>query len=145
MSLTNPRRIHLIGFDTRHEEGVAGGAITPGHLIMLDDTGKYIKNANDGDACEKLFAIEDALQGKSIDDAYATDDVVSFVIAKPGDVVFAFLGVGEACDPGDLLSSNGDGTLRAAASDVPIAVALESKDLSDSDTDADTRIRMRIL
>lgn len=146
MDTSLPKRIHLIGFDARHEEGVAAGTITPGNLISLDSTGKYVRHPEAGGACEKTFAVEDALQGRSIETDYASTEVVSLVIAKPGDVVYAWLAEGEACDPSDKLTSNGDGTLKVATStDYRLAVPLESLDLSDSDTDTDTRIRVRIL
>jgi hypothetical protein len=150
MSALRPHRIHLLG-DGRHEEGIASGVIRPGDLLAVtnDDASaprlKYIRHADAGGVAERAFALEDALQGRSIDTNYADGEVVSLVLAEPGDVVFATLAVGENVETGDALTSNGDGTLKVSSSDAPIAIALEAMDLSDSDTDGDTRIRVRIL
>lgn len=142
--METPKKIHLLG-DGRHEEAVAAGAITPGHLIALDANGKVVVNADAGDECERLFAVEDALQGKGIDDAYAVDDPVSFVVAQRGEVIYALLADGEDVETGDFLTSNGDGTLKAAGSDTPLAVALDTLDLSESSNSTAGRIRVRVL
>lgn len=139
-----PKRIHLLG-DGRHEEALASAALTPGHLIELISTGKVRKHASAGVRCEKLFALEDALQGRTIDTAYAADELVGFVVCQPGDVVYAWLNVGESVVPGDLLVSNGDGTLqKLAGSEIALAVSLDTLNLSDSEH-APARIRARIL
>lgn len=146
LSSDSPKRIHLIGTG-RIEEAVAGGAITPGHLIMLNSSGQVVVH-DDADApAEALFALEDALQGNSIDDAYASGDRVNFVIAQRGDVVYAYLASGDATAIGDSLVSNGDGTLHVPGSGqagTPIAIALEAVDATDSDAAA-SRIKVRIL
>lgn len=139
-----PKRIHLLG-SGRHEEAIAGGAITPGMLIKLDSAGEVVVHATQGGPAEKLFALEDALQGNSIDDAYATDDLVGYVAASPGDVVYAYLDVGENVVIGDLLVSAGNGSLEKRTSTyIALAIALEALNLSDSEHAAG-RIRVRIL
>jgi hypothetical protein len=140
----NPHRIHLLG-DGRHEEAVAGAIIKPGHLIKLDTDGEVILHATGGGYAEKAFALEDALQGRTINDAYAVGELVGFVMCNSGDVVYAWLSVGENVAVGSYLVSNGDGSLQVlAGTEVAIAVALEAKNLSDSES-ADERIRVRIL
>jgi len=58
-------------------EKVANAAITPGHLLELMSTNKVKVHASlAGVVTSKMFALEDELQGKEIDDAYAADDVV---------------------------------------------------------------------
>lgn len=142
--MATPKRIHLLG-DGRHEEAVAAGAITPGMLITQDNAGKVVAHGTAGGWAEKNFAVEDALQGKTIDDAYASGDRVSSVLCKPGDVVLAWLSGGENADTSEFLTSNGDGTLKVATStDIRIAVPLENVDASDS-ADVNERIRVRIL
>lgn len=143
--METPKRIHLLGTG-RHEEGRAAAAITPGHLLILDSNGKVAVHDDEAGPAERLFALEDALQGRSITDDYKEDEVVGFVVAAPGDVVYAFLAGGEDVDAGDFLTSNGDGTLKKLSNgDVPIAVALEALDLSDSSSEEDTHIRARVL
>lgn len=146
MAKTRPTRIQLIG-EGRHEEGRAAAAITPGMLIALNSAGNLIPHDGDGDVAERLFALEDALQGNGIDVDYASGDLVSYAVSSPGDVVFALLGPGESVDPTDKLCSGGDGTLRAAGSggEHAVAVPLETIDASDSGETEAVRIRVRIL
>lgn len=140
-----PKRIHLIGDDSRHEEGKAAVAITPGQLIMLDSAGTYRPHGTANGAAETLFALEDALQGKTIDDDYAADDQIGFVVAEPGDVIYALLDPGENVAIGAHLSSAGNGNLQAATStNIRRAIALEAVDNTDSDAVA-ARIRVRVV
>lgn len=145
LSSTEPKRIHLRGPHAVHEEARAGGAIRPGDLIDVNSSGKVVKHPTAGGWAEKAFALEDALQGRSIDDNYAADELVSFTICKPGDIVYAWLSGGEVTTLDDFLTSNGDGALKVASStDQRIAKVLEAVDASDSN-DVDERIRVRIL
>lgn len=140
----NPNTIRLIGFD-RLEEGRAGGAITPGDLIAATSAGKYVRHGTAGGDCQRQFALEDALQGRTIDDNYATDELVQIGIAKPGDVCYVWLTAGQKVTPVDYLTSTGNGKLKkATGSDFKIAQPLESLDLTSS-ASPDTRIRARIM
>lgn len=117
----------------RYEEAVANAALTPGHLIEVMSTGKVRKHATEGVTCVKRFAVEDALQGKTIDDAYAADDVVGFIIPEPGDQVNALLTPGDNYAKGDKLYSKGDGTLTktsAVSGKVALAEVDQAIDLS---------------
>jgi hypothetical protein len=139
-----PTRIHLLG-DGRLEEAIAAAAITPGHLIKLDSAAKVLVHATAGGYAEKAFALEDALQGYTIATAYALNDRVTYILAKAGDVVYAWLAGNETAVIGSLLTSNADGTLKVAGgTDVVIAVALEAVDATDSN-DVDERITVRVL
>lgn len=139
-----PKRIHLLG-QGRHEELTAGGAITPGHLLAMNAAGDVIVHGVAGGPAEKAFALEDALQGETIADAYADDDIVTVVLAQPGDVVYAWLAAGESVDPSDFLTSNGDGTLKAGATtDHRVAAPIETVDNSASGA-VDVRIKVRVL
>ncbi len=145
MSEQRPKRIHLLG-SGRHEEGIAGATITPGMLIALNSDGEYIPHGTSGIAAERNFALEDALQGRTIADNYTEGELVGFVACVPGDVVFAFLADGEVVDIGDKLVSNGDGRLQKLnSSEIPLGVALEAIDLSESENIAAARIRVRLL
>jgi hypothetical protein len=139
-----PKRIHLTG-SGRIEEGTAGGSITPGHLIQLNSSGNLVVHATAGGPAEKAFALEDALQGKEIGDAYSSGNRVSYVLAAPGDVVYAFLAAGQNAAVGSYLTSNGNGALKVASgTDTRLAVALEALDLTASGATT-SRIRVRIL
>jgi len=137
-------RIQLIG-EGKHEEGRANAAITPGHLVQLMSTGKWRANASSAVACQKAFALEDALQGRTIDTAYAENELVAIGIQGPGDVVLAWADSGENIVVGDLLESAGNGNLQKyTTAGAAIAVALEAMDLNDTG-DVTTRFRVRIL
>jgi len=137
-----PKRIHLLG-DGRHEEHTAGGAITPGMLVALNSVGHVVAHPGAAGPAEKAFALEDALQGRTIETAYAEGELVGIVMCNSGDVVYAFLSGGENVNPGAYLNSNGDGSLQAGTTNA-IAVALEPVNASDSN-DQNERIRVRIL
>lgn len=145
MSTEVPKRIHLLG-SGRHEEGVAAATITPGMLISRTSAGKVTPHAVSGGAAERNYALEDALQGKTITHDYAADDLVAFVSASPGDVIYALLADGENAANGAKLTSNADGTLQVAAgSEIVVAIALEAVDNSETADTTSARIRVRVL
>jgi hypothetical protein len=143
---TTPKRIHLrmVG-SSAAEEARAGAAIRPGDLVDVATTGKVLKHPTAGGPAEKMFACEDALQGRTIRDNYALDELVTMIIPQNGDIVYAWLSGGETTTTASFLTSNGDGALKVATgTDYPIAKALEAVNASDSN-DVDERIRVRIL
>jgi hypothetical protein len=142
--------IHLKGMG-RHEERVSAGVLSPGHLLVVNSTDKVVVHATEGGVAERLFAKEDALQGKTVSQAYASGDVVSILVAAPGDEVQAILKAGEDVDIGDILISAGDGTLIEEGSEGSgvvvkqrVAVAIEAVDLSGSGA-VNTFIAVRVL
>ena len=99
------------------EEMVASAAVTPGMLLIIESTGKVkAHNQADKDAFP-IFALEDELQGKGIDDAYAANDPVQCWIPYRGDIVNAILADGEKVDIGDPLTSDGYGRLKKHVTD----------------------------
>jgi len=140
--IQKPHRIHLLG-DGRHEEARAAAIIKPGMLLAQNADGAVIPHSGAAGPAERAFALEDALQGRTIDTDYAVGELVGFVLCKPGDVVYAYLSGGEKVNPSSFLNSNGDGTLQAGTTNA-IAVALEAVDASDSNN-VNERIRVRIL
>lgn len=128
-----------------HEELRAAATITPGMLLDTNSAGSAIPHGTAGGRAENMFALEDALQGRTIDDDYASGELVQVGIARSGDVVFGWLNTGEQCSPDDFLASNGDGTLRVVTgSDNAIGKALEAIDLTDTGAE-NGRVRVRIL
>jgi len=143
-----PRRIHLKkGGESVYEEGRAGATIMPGMLIALTSSATYIPHGTQDVVAEVNIAIEDALQGKSIDDHYVSGDLVRFVIPLRGDVVLAILEAGQNVTDGQLLTSNGAGYVQAASNDSDsILVALEDRNANDTGAVIDDqRIRCRVL
>lgn len=137
-----PKRIHLRG-EPVFEEAVAGGIIRPGFLVQQNPIGKVIPHSTADGVAEKAFALEDALQGKTIDDSYASGATCFFAICKPGDIVYALLAGGQIATREEFLSSNGDGMLQVSTTN-SVAVALEDIDASDTQS-VDERIKVRIL
>lgn len=135
-------------------EYVAAGVITPGMLVTVGSAGTITANASAGGVCEKMFALEDELQGRTIDDDFAATEPVQTAICNGGDEVLAWLANGEDVAEGDVLVSDGAGALKAATADssavaveeYPIAVATEDVDMSGSSgVDPTGRISVRIL
>lgn len=132
----------------------AAAAITPGMLIELTSAGTVQANSAAGLACQKQFALEDELQGKTIADAYAVGAPVQCWNTIPGEEVYAWLADGEDVAIGDKLVSDGAGKLKAMTEDssaavveeTPIAIALEAVDMSGSSgADPSGRIKVRII
>lgn len=94
------------------EEYKAAAALLPGQLLELTSAGTVRKHSGAGKTAIPMFAIEDALQGKEIGDAYATDDQVRVWIPQRGDIVYALLADEESVVVGDFVESNGGGYLR---------------------------------
>ena len=100
------------------EEFEANAAITPGMLIEVMSTNKVRAHASAGRECLPMFALEDELQGKGIDENYAAADRVLCWIPNRGDVVYALLKDGENIAIGDFLESAGNGSLQKYVADV---------------------------
>lgn len=127
------------------EEMVASAAVTPGMLLIIESTGKVkAHNLADKDAFP-IFALEDEMRGKGIDEAYAANDPVQCWIPYRGDIVNAILADGQKVVIGDALTSDGYGRLKkhvtdTGASTVPwtvypeqiVGYAAEALDLSGS-------------
>ena len=114
--------------------------IYPGCLIELTSGNKVKVHATPGGNALPMFAIEDALQGKTLMDAYADGDKVQYNIQRPGTRFLGVLKVGETVLIGDELISAGDGTLIKASSassgttiQKVMAIAEEDLDLTVSD------------
>ena len=124
----NKATIKLKNYSDVNEEYVAAAAIIPGELIQLNSSGTVEVHDVAGGNLLHMFAVEDELQGKGIDDAYAADDKVQCWIPTRGDEVYAILADGEDVAIGDFLESNGSGELQKHT---PDSMYYES---ADSDT-----------
>jgi hypothetical protein len=147
------------------EEYEAYEALSPGMLV--EPRGGYEtikKHATEGGNALVMFAIEDKLQGKGIEDAYVAGDMVQVWIPQRGDQVYAQLEDEQEIAIGDFLESNGAGYLQkvvdlqlsSAVNDTVyplqiVAQALEKLELSSlsaagsSDTPVRQFIRVRIV
>jgi hypothetical protein len=144
------RRIHSKGPFTREEYDAGEAGIYPGMLLKLASDGDVEIHDDENGRAEALFAEEDASQGKTVDDVYIVDNVVSCILPQLGCEIRALIQDGQDISIGDRLVSAGDGTLKALgtldseAVDVfVIAVAMEACDLSGSNS-SNTLCRVRI-
>lgn len=128
--------------------------ITPGMLLELTSDGLVQAHSNAGGPALTMFALEDELQGKGIDDNYAASAKVQVWTAVRGEEVYALLADGEDVSTGDFLVSDGTGKLKAFTPDssaviveqTPVAIALEAVDMSGSSgADPSGRIKVVIL
>ena len=148
MAISAPNTIHLKG-EYKREEFLTAEAITPGHLCQAYNASgveKVKKHPTAKGFTEKMFAVEEALLGKVIGDAYASGDRVPVNIYQSGAEVYAWLKAGTNYVVGELLESAGDGTLQknSGTADLQtVANLLEATDLSASGAVA-TRARVRI-
>jgi len=134
--------IAVISEGSVQKEALASGSITPGHLLeqttAAADTVKV--HATAGGHAQSAFAVEDDLQGNTIDDAYASGKRVLYKVFRPGDEVYALIANGENISKDDMLMSAGDGTLKETTGDSSgtivephiVGYAREACDMSDS-------------
>ena len=113
----------------------AASVITPGDLLELTSANAVQRHTTAAGKHAWLFAVEDALQGRGINDNYAVADKVKVWVAGRGDVVNARLMDEENIAIGDYLESAGGGAtstgkLKKFGSGVIVGVAIEAKDLS---------------
>lgn len=147
-----PRTIDLNGSSLRKEAN-AGGTITPGYLLARSAAGVVVAHAAENDNAGALFALEHDLVGRTVDQDYASGDVVQIGAFPRGGEVYALVAASAvAIVVGNFLESHGDGTLQLTDTDAAtddtqragvIAQALEAVDNSGGGSEA--RIRVEIL
>jgi len=118
-------------------ERKAGGAFFPGALLSLNSSDEFVAHSDDAPAAfVPIIAIEDALQGKGIDDAYANHDWTRGWVAGRGDVFYGILADGEHVAVGEFLQSFGTGGFleKQTGTGHAVAMALEHLDLTGSDS-----------
>ena len=115
----------------RHDEAPASAALSPGHMVELMSTGLVRKNTIVAGNIPIVVAKEDDLLGRTINIAYAAGDLVSYHIARKGDVLhFRVAASAAAIVKGDRLEPVTGGTIQKLASGVAIALAEEAVDNS---------------
>jgi hypothetical protein len=93
------------------KEALASGSVTPGMLVKRSSATQVVAHNVAGGFAQKLFAIEDDLQGKGVSDVYATTTRLRFHTAARGDEIAALITTGQTLVAGDLLMSDGAGKL----------------------------------
>lgn len=134
------RRIHRKG-DFRHEEANAGAdGLYPGMLVQLASDGDVEAHSTEGGYAERCILLEDALQGKTVSDAYTSGAKASYGIFAPGSEFNGLIAAGENVTKGTKMVSNGKGKFIAQASATSgsvyqiVAVMMEAVDASAADT-----------
>lgn len=139
-----------------NEEGIASGAILPGmnvgHGLAAESIGRqtYAVAATDntgtgtgttGGRGNVKVAKEDALQGKTVDDAYASGDNIFVHVALPGDRLQVLVASGQtvAKNAGLSAGTNGKWTV-----DTTLA-AVEALESSGGALAADTLMRVLVI
>lgn len=150
-STGTPSRIQLKGNAGNYEEYLAAGVIRPGHLLRINVDGYVIPHDQERGQAERMFALEDALQGNGIETNYASGERVFCYLAAPGEQIYGWLAFGYSVVKGDFLGSDGNGNFMPVAESGgstlqrdSLAVALETIDNNDSG-DNNTRIKVRVL
>lgn len=104
-------RIHSKGA-FRQDEMVAGAAsIKPGYLVMQNAAGAAVVHDTEGGLAEAMFAMEDALQGNTVDTAYTNGNIMTLILPVKGSVVNVIIEAGQSISIGDKLMSRGNGKL----------------------------------
>ena len=115
-------------FDERPAETI----ITPGMLVQYNANDKVVvQDTADATDVELLFALEDNLQGRTIDDDYAVDDLCKYCAVKSGDQVYAI--ASEAIAVGDRVGANGDGKVKAWVSGKQLGFVVAIASTADGD------------
>jgi hypothetical protein len=97
-----------------YDEGTLAAAVSPGQAVELQPTSKFDQvQASQAEALKQgipLVAIEDGLQGKTVDDAYSSGDIVFTYQPIAGDHVQVLVKDGQVIAIGDKLVVEGAGS-----------------------------------
>jgi len=132
-----------------HDEGIVGTAVSPGMAVELAADGEYDPQVST--QAESLkgglkIVKEDALQGLTIDDAYAVGDTLFFYTPLRGDRIHALVKSGEDIDVGDvLIVEGGTSGLFVEAAGTETKYQLEALEDSDGTLAANTHLKCRVL
>jgi len=130
--------------DALYREGKAASTVTPGDFVNKTSSNTIQRNTAAGLSGPLSIAVADRLQGRTIADDYATDDLVTYIYPARGTYVYAFLpAAAAAVVVGDALELSNDGTLVKRTTGAVVATALEAVDNSAGGSKA--RIQVEIV
>jgi hypothetical protein len=144
---------HVIVLQTNEEgaerpvlEGLAHTTtIKPGHLVCWS-SGELVVHADDDALAAPMFAVENPFaevsSGANIDHAYAADELVRYVWAQPGDLIYAWLETANNATKGAALTSDGAGGLQLSPT-AGAVIAWADEDLNNT-TGSQARLRVRV-
>jgi hypothetical protein len=146
--MASNKTIVLKGYG-HHEEGVLGTIAAPGEAIELQGDGEYDRLVSVVATALKgglKIVKEDALQGKTVDDAYAIGDTVFLYSPIQGDHVQVLVKTGEDIDIGDnIVVEGGTSGLFVEAAGTETKFQLEALEDSGGVLAANTLIKCRVL
>lgn len=162
--MATPKTIKVKNFSDVNEEYTATAvAVMPGTLVELTSAGTVQAHSTAGGNALPMFAFEDELQGKGIDDTYLASDKIQVWIPGRGDIVYAIVADNNDIAIGDFLESNGSGYLQEHTNDTGAAAnvtnqivgqAIEAVDTLQSSSEAESsasplalarRIKVRLV
>lgn len=144
-----PNTIHLSGHCEREGRFTAGEAIIPGQLIELySDSGVLrwrLHNAA-ANVPPNFVALESLMTNRTVDDAYAREDILTAASHTKGGQFWGLVRSGETINAGHRLQSAGNGYLKLATADTAAAgVGVFRAMDSPGVVTADTRVRVERL
>jgi len=121
------------------------GTIYPGMLLEATTTGVKAQSTSVG-FFERMFALEDALQGNTVATVYTVSTPVQIAIEVSGNIVLALCKAGYAYTVGEQVFPYGDGTLRPTTGTPKqlVGTVLVATDLSASGA-VDTLVPIRLV
>lgn len=128
-----PNTVHLGGQLTIVNDLAAGETVTPGMLVeRYSDSGtpKFRKASSAAGDVSQLIALDQHMLNRTVDQAYASGDLIEVGAAVKGSTWWMLIASGENLAAGAQLESAGNGLLRAQNSGKPLFVALEDTDNS---------------
>lgn len=108
---SRPSTIRLKSPYGRVDEKTAAATFYPGHLLKVNSSDQVLKHATAGGWAERILALEDAYQGKTVTEAYSSTNPAQLGLFLPGDLALGRIAIGQNITLGDPLISAGDGTL----------------------------------
>lgn len=144
-----PKTIVLRGkLSVRHEESRANAALSPGHIIQKNASNKVLKHATAGGGGQLWVAKERGMFGTpagTINDAYATDEVVFYHIPQKGDLLYCRVAAAAvAIAFNDPLTSDGAGGLKKGNGTTEVTFAFAAEALNNSGGGTDAFIRAEV-
>jgi hypothetical protein len=134
--MANKNTIILKKYVDIYEEYTATAvAVLPGTVLEVTSAGLVQAHSGAGEQTARLFAVEDALQGKEVGDEIAASGKVQVAVFVPGEIVNARIAANAVVTVGAPLTVNGSGALTPTivAGDIIVGHALRAIDMTDPD------------
>lgn len=152
--MSNTVKISVCGSPAIELESiVATAAIIPGNLLLRNAATTVVSHNVAGGSSATLFAVEDQMTGgasatgsfvEAVDVPYAVGATVYMLYARPGDVIWAWLNIGENVAAGAFLVSAGNGYLEEYAGPLTVPSAIVGVALEAVNAVATSRIKLEI-